>query len=162
MWKCKHCSEQLEDTFDACWSCGYTRDGSPPTEPIESEQTEDALGPAFEAPRGKPQKTRDAERATAIAKRYRDAYLEARAVVTFGSIVKGVGIVLALLLFIAAISDKGGLFFVIIAIVVGAVFYVLGLLISAGGQMTLATLDSAVNTSEFLTREQRAAVLNLP
>ena len=47
MWICKHCSEQLEDTFDSCWSCGYSRDCSPPTETFESEQRAKAIGPAF-------------------------------------------------------------------------------------------------------------------
>jgi hypothetical protein len=32
MWKCKNCSEQIENNFDSCWKCSYTRDGSPPTE----------------------------------------------------------------------------------------------------------------------------------
>jgi hypothetical protein len=27
MWICGKCSEQSEDTFDACWKCGATRDG---------------------------------------------------------------------------------------------------------------------------------------
>lgn len=30
MWKCKNCSEQLEDDFDSCWNCGYSRDGIAP------------------------------------------------------------------------------------------------------------------------------------
>ena len=32
MWKCKNCSEQIENNFDSCWKCGYSRDGSPPKE----------------------------------------------------------------------------------------------------------------------------------
>lgn len=32
MWKCKKCSEQIEDNFDSCWNCGYSCDGLPPTE----------------------------------------------------------------------------------------------------------------------------------
>lgn len=27
MWKCKKCSEKIESRFDACWSCGTSRDG---------------------------------------------------------------------------------------------------------------------------------------
>jgi hypothetical protein len=30
MWKCKNCSEQVENNFGSCWNCGYSRDGSPP------------------------------------------------------------------------------------------------------------------------------------
>lgn len=28
MWKCKSCSEEIENNFDACWNCGYSRKGS--------------------------------------------------------------------------------------------------------------------------------------
>ena len=27
MWVCKKCREQIEDSFDVCWSCGTTREG---------------------------------------------------------------------------------------------------------------------------------------
>jgi hypothetical protein len=27
MWQCVKCGEKLEDSFDACWSCGTSRDG---------------------------------------------------------------------------------------------------------------------------------------
>ena len=30
MWNCSHCSERLEDSFDTCWRCGYSREGTPP------------------------------------------------------------------------------------------------------------------------------------
>jgi hypothetical protein len=164
MWKCKHCSEQIDDSFDACWSCGYSRDGSPPTEPFEAQHTADSLGRSFDKPRGKGSKSRDTERANSIAKRYRDAYLEARAIIGFGSIVKGIGIILGIIILVLSISgdrNNFGLFGVIIALVIGVVFYVLGLLISAAGQILQATLDTAINTSEFLTRDQRASVMSL-
>ena len=28
MWECMKCSEQLEDSFDVCWNCGTSRDGT--------------------------------------------------------------------------------------------------------------------------------------
>jgi hypothetical protein len=28
MWKCEICKEEIEDTFDACWNCGSSADGS--------------------------------------------------------------------------------------------------------------------------------------
>ena len=37
MWKCKHCSERLEDDFDSCWSCGYSRDGIAPDTSAQEE-----------------------------------------------------------------------------------------------------------------------------
>jgi len=30
MWTCLKCKENIEDQFDACWSCGTKRDGTPP------------------------------------------------------------------------------------------------------------------------------------
>lgn len=30
MWKCKHCKESVEDDFEACWNCGYSKEGKPP------------------------------------------------------------------------------------------------------------------------------------
>jgi hypothetical protein len=27
MWQCRKCGENIEDSFDACWSCGTSRDG---------------------------------------------------------------------------------------------------------------------------------------
>lgn len=32
MWKCKNCSEQIENNFDNCWNCSYSRVGLPPKE----------------------------------------------------------------------------------------------------------------------------------
>ena len=32
MWKCKGCSEQIENNFDACWKCGHSRSGVPSKE----------------------------------------------------------------------------------------------------------------------------------
>ena len=164
MWKCEHCSEQIEDSFDACWSCGYSRDGSPPSEPFEPERSAQSLGPAFDKPRSKNPKSHDTDRAIAVAKRYRDAYLEAQAVIGFGSIVKGIGIILAIILIVVSfVGEKGGpgLFGFVVAVVVGVLFYILGLLISAAGQILLSTLDTAINTSEFLTPDQRASVMSI-
>ena len=33
MWTCEKCRESCEDTFDACWKCGVTRDGTPAPAP---------------------------------------------------------------------------------------------------------------------------------
>jgi hypothetical protein len=29
MWTCQHCSETIDDSFDACWNCGSNQKGSP-------------------------------------------------------------------------------------------------------------------------------------
>ncbi len=30
MWVCKNCNSEGEDSFDSCWNCGHTQEGSPP------------------------------------------------------------------------------------------------------------------------------------
>ncbi len=30
MWKCKNCGADVENNFNACWNCGYDKDGIPP------------------------------------------------------------------------------------------------------------------------------------
>ena len=38
MWTCSKCSEECEDTFDSCWSCGTSRDGAKPAEAFETQK----------------------------------------------------------------------------------------------------------------------------
>ena len=54
-----------------------------------------------------------------------------------------------------------GIGLVVIGIIGGAVAFIVGVLVSAQGQTLMATLDSAVNNSPFLTNEHRADVMSL-
>jgi hypothetical protein len=47
MWTCSHCSEELEDSFDACWNCGTTADGTKAVHfpPVEKESSPPPLPP---------------------------------------------------------------------------------------------------------------------
>jgi hypothetical protein len=45
---------------------------------------------------------------------------------------------------------------------VGGLFFLLGVLISAQGQLLKAHADSAVHTSPFLNNEERAIAMSLP
>ena len=71
MWKCKHCSEQIEDNFDICFSCGYTRSGSP------SEISEDD---SVEGPFTIPEHEQHSHFASNVAKEYSSSYNTARGV----------------------------------------------------------------------------------
>jgi hypothetical protein len=84
----------------------------------------------------------------------------------------GVGIaaaVLLLLIGLALIANARlgdavyamGIVVIAFAIFVGIQFYLLGVLVSAQGQILKASLDSAVNGSPFLTNEQRAKIMSL-
>lgn len=171
MWKCKHCPEQLEDSFDTCWSCGYSRDGSPPGA-SEDEPVEETLPggeplahptPSGTASRSRPQ----AGVVQSLIRRYSDAYIAARALVVIGGIIKWVGVVLAIIILVIGIamssgSGSGGIFAFVgfaLACLVGVPTFVLGILISAQGQIHLATLDTAVNSSRHLSKDDVAKIL---
>ncbi|MGZ5483341.1 MAG: hypothetical protein ACXWID_15320 [Pyrinomonadaceae bacterium] len=51
---------------------------------------------------------------------------------------------------------------VIFGALIGGLFFLLGVLISAQGQLLMAHADSAVHTSPFLTDEERASAMSLP
>src|SRR4051812_42953712 len=97
--------------------------------------------------------------ARAVVGRYSAAYHVARAKVGFGDGIKIVGVVVGLLLsfaFLALALRQGGAG-VVVALIgfatggcVALLFYVIGTLVAAQGQMLTAVLDTAVNTSPLL------------
>jgi hypothetical protein len=109
----------------------------------------------------------------ALMHRYNDAYLVARVTNGFGGIIKGFGVVIAVLLglvgVVFVISGRAGdatfamgVLTIVSGIIVGTLFYIIGILVSAQGQILKASLDSAVNNSPFLTNEHRARIMSLP
>jgi hypothetical protein len=101
---------------------------------------------------------------TALMKRYRDAYLVARATATIGRVIKGIGIlvgVLGLAVVLQSRSTGAGLVTLLVPAFVGALPYCVGVLVAAQGQILLATLDTAVNSSPFLTNEDKAKAMSL-
>ena len=101
----------------------------------------------------------------AVGRRYKDAYLVAGAVSGAGIAIKAIGIVLGVLIaLLGLVASSAAVTFpaILTAIVVGVFFFVFGALISAQGQVLKASLDTAVNTSPFLTNEQRATIMSLP
>ena len=107
----------------------------------------------------------------ALIRRYSDAYLVARAVNGYGIGVKIIGVVAALMLSLIGLVWLGtgraedavmGIVCIAFGLFVGILFYLIGVLISAQGQILKASLDSAVNSSPFLTNEHRAKIMSLP
>jgi hypothetical protein len=109
-----------------------------------------------------------------VVGRYSDAYRVARATVLIGTLIKVFGVLLGLLVgggLFALVATQGRLFggtgavgFVAGLLLGGgtfAFFFVLGVVISAQGQLIKATLDGAVNSSPFLTNEERAEAMSL-
>jgi hypothetical protein len=62
-------------------------------------------------------------------------------------------------------SALGGFSLVIglvLAVIVGGGGFILGTLLAAQGQVLKATLDTAVNSSPFLSNDQRVEIMSLP
>jgi hypothetical protein len=108
-----------------------------------------------------------ASAASALSGRYRDGYRQARFISGFGQFVKIVGAGLGALVVVAGVaSSSDGALGTRIAIasaigrgVVALVFFVAGVIIAAQGQLLLASLDTAVNSSPILTDDQRARIM---
>jgi hypothetical protein len=151
---CHHCGASLNNHMDATVCPQCNKDLSQPAE--------SGAAPAGGAPQ--PESTPPN---MAILRRYQDAYLTARAITVFGTTVKTLAIVLggfATLIGLGALSQSGTMGF--IAIGSGITFaisvHVLGILVSAQGQILQAALDTAVNTSPILTQEEMRQIMSLP
>ncbi|MBZ5574591.1 MAG: hypothetical protein LAO09_22270 [Acidobacteriia bacterium] len=113
---------------------------------------------------------------TKASSRYTDAYREARAVVWIGQIIKTIGWILGTIVGSAAVAayveqpelrriapatEAVPLALAICAIIAVLVFWVWGVLVCSKGNHLKASLDCAVNSSPFLSNEQRAKVMSL-
>jgi ABC-type polysaccharide/polyol phosphate export permease len=109
---------------------------------------------------------------TTLVKRYKDAYLVARVTDGFGSFIKGIGLIAAglfiLIGLLTIVSGRdssvfaAGIVIAIFGVFVGILFYLLGVLVSAQGQILKASLDGAVNSSPFLSNDHKANIMSLP
>ena len=103
-----------------------------------------------------------------VVNRYRDAYRVGAALVDIGNAIKFVGAILGGIIFLVSLSSKNllgvgavvlGIF---IAAIVGILFWICGVIVAAQGQILLATVDTAVASSHFLTDTERAQAMGLP
>ncbi len=164
MWTCSKCGEESEDDFDVCWNCQTSKDA-----PLSANTV--ALGEQKIKAR-KPAPPIESSEAASLMTRYRDGYLKARVMNGWGQVIKGLGVMVAILLAILGMvlvnDDRSGdatFAFGVVIIVSGVIsgiwFFILGIVIAAHGQMLKASLDGAVNSSPFLTNEQRAKIMSL-
>lgn len=106
--------------------------------------------------------------------RYEDAYLSARWLVQAGDLIQTVGWVLGIFIFCGAmfsahtvmIPEKPAADWLTSGLATGAIitvffFWLVGILVCVKGQDLKASLDSAVNSSPFLSNTQRAALMSL-
>lgn len=98
--------------------------------------------------------------------RYSDGYRAARSIVAFGAIIKSVGALVAVLLLIASVLaserlEAAALVGVVtLAIIVGFGFWIVGVLVSAQGELLRASLDTAIYCSPLLSNEEKARITN--
>jgi hypothetical protein len=124
-----------------------------------------------------PRTMADGATGTAFVQRYADLYRAAKVMTGLGDTVKVVGLVSAGVIFmvwflmaVAAAQGFGGALAFFMCLIIGAafgaliggVFFLLGVLISAQGQLLMSHADSAVHSSPFLSDQQRAAAMSLP
>ena len=101
-----------------------------------------------------------------VMSRYTDAYLVARTITGVGATVKVIAFVIAggiaLIGFVAGSQSAqyaiGG---IILGAIIATPIYVLGILVAAQGQILKATLDTAVNSSPLLTKDEMRQIMSL-
>jgi hypothetical protein len=107
------------------------------------------------------------EAQTGVVHRYTDAYRVARAVIAFGTIVKAIGVVVAVIIVVAGLASSGelggrGLIGgLLLGAMVGLVFWIAGVFVVAVGQLLRASLDTAVNTSPMFSKAEKAKVMGI-
>lgn len=110
-------------------------------------------------------------RADQLKSRYKDAYRQARTIVGIGSTVKVTGGVIGIIMILGTLiacsqltsGTALGVFIVgaVCSSCVVLLIWVCGVLISSQGQIMKACLDSAINSSPFLSDEHRAEAMSL-
>lgn len=165
MWKCEHCQEQVEDELDVCWNCGRDRTGTQVTSPDVLSRAKDDVRRMMPRDRQISEGNASPE-AIAIAARYDEAYGVAEATIGHGKLVKFIGLCLGFVVAIVgvALAAKAenvtpGIIGALAGLFFGGQMYYTGVLICAQGETLLASLDTAVNTCEFLSRTERWHIL---
>ncbi len=95
--------------------------------------------------------------------RYTDAYRVADTVAGMGSIVKGIGGLLGLALVLIGLGCSSGTstLFIVLGVITGFLFFIVGVVVSAVGQVLKANVDTAVNTSPFISNEEKSYIMGL-
>jgi len=173
MGMCSECGEKagfMVNICDACWATSEAnrkRSASTGSSPRSASKTTSKVST--------PQSESKLTTVGALMFRYRDAYFLARVTTDFGSAIKILGIIIAVVIALLGIVGSGSagrtaneysavvvIGSLVFGTIVGLFFYFVGILVSAQGQILKATLDSAVNTSPFLSSENRAKIMSLP
>ncbi len=102
--------------------------------------------------------------AEALLKRYRDAYNVANSTVQVGGMLKKAAVWVAGFFVIVGLlmwSSFAGIPFLLMGLLFGFLLFVSGIITAAQGQIMLAMLDTAVNTSPNTDAPEKATIMGL-
>jgi hypothetical protein len=172
--RCRFCDLEISATDTECPSCGYGTPKGVQLEEAQSAQTKETSTHQHISNTSSQgvSSTATPRQTAAVMKRYQDAYRMAKLTILFGKIIKGAGIAVAAISIVFGGNLNGGpmpglygglgIVAIVIGVIVGGFIFINGVRVSAQGQAFMATLDSAVHSSPFLTNEQRARIMSLP
>jgi hypothetical protein len=147
---CPNCGAQNAANRDSCWRCNASF--LSPGEFVGGVAT---AGPSL----GDASSLREAR----LRSRYVDGYRAASVIDGLGNVVKMLAIAIFLLALFGGMGMGGAglLLGIVVGGVLAALFFVLGVFISAQGQVLKAMLDTAVHTSPLMSDDQKASVLGV-
>lgn len=167
MFQCPKCLKDNVMENEICVYCGQPLQESKKTK----SQTKVDIKIGAEKKDNEPvEEKRTTPRNNYLADRYKDAYRIAKSIISFGIGVKLLAwIVGGIVVFIGILAltqsnqygntSPFGWMGIIWGFATGFSIYILGIFISALGQLLKAVLDTAVNTSKLLTKEEMDEIL---
>lgn len=157
--KCIKCESDITPTAKFCLQCGAaqaTKQFEAATTPVPSPKIKAITNSPF-FPR--------------LRVRYQDAYAVARGLVKTGRIIEDAGLVIGGILLLVGLifffRDEGmtgaleGILLILIGAMTAGGCFIAGILTAAVGQFMSAAIDTAVNTSENISPDEKSEILGL-
>ena len=126
MWKCKKCGKENEDSFDSCWSCGVTQDG---TESVKEDIANSNSPLDYTSTSG-------------------TSRMIASLVSFLGWVIVAISVLILLFSLVGSLKENSGL--ALMGLFPSLAGIISGLLLVMSGQLTRALVDTADNTGQML------------
>ncbi len=126
MWKCKKCGKENEDSFDSCWSCGVTKDG---TESVKEDIAKSNSPLDYTSTSG-------------------TSRMIASLVSFLGWVIVAISVLILLFSLVGSLKENSGL--ALMGLFPSLAGIISGLLLVMSGQLTRALVDTADNTGQML------------
>lgn len=161
------CRKPIEETHEYTWcsACGE----SLPTEIRDRLPRVAVLKAAAQSTSGAAAEDHDSSddgtslSSSPIVNRYRDTYRVGEGIVTIGNTIKVCGGIVFALAFIVSLNlGSFAIAGIFLGGIAGGLFWVFGVIVNSHGQTLIATVDTAVASSRFLTDVECAEAMRLP